>query len=435
MSAKNTSPSEGTKASSVSFNEEIKDLEGLGDENSEPENRSTNGKASTNLDVSNDGERDSDGLRRREVGGSTSLSEDKEANKESPKKSPSKKKEPASGGFGILNGLKKHFLGEDTDEEDAKSDQTITPKKKVPKKAMSFKGSPCHSWISNSSTNPYEGEYDDVEDDDDYYDGGDIDDYEYDPYTHEYVPRIREPPEGEDSDDGLLVSREERDRSLSVIAQALLDSAKANKEHNEKRKSQSSESPGDIGGDEKNNSTSYGTPVSILERFFDLCSGSNRLRKIEDMPMYLQFNKHIHSGYRELQDFWGCIFSLGYLHNETLNILTHGKGTNLRYIGSYQAQKFDEFISQFVVAPIVYIILYWHSMFPWGEIIGNTYLNILGCAHIAASISPWIGSVIYHLFMSYDKGDRFYQILLQIDMFGIWITECFGKPFRPSILK
>jgi hypothetical protein len=69
-------------------------------------------------------------------------------------------------------------------------------------------------------------------------------------------------------------------------------------------------------------------------------------------------------------------------------------------------------------------------MFPWGEIEGNAFLNILGCTHIAASISPWIGSIIYHLFMSYqyDKGgEKFYQILLQIDMFGIWITECFGN--------
>jgi hypothetical protein len=67
-------------------------------------------------------------------------------------------------------------------------------------------------------------------------------------------------------------------------------------------------------------------------------------------------------------------------------------------------------------------------MFPWSAIEGNTFLNILGCAHIAASISPWLGSVIYHLFMNYNKGgESFYQLLLQIDMFGIWITECFGE--------
>lgn len=88
----------------------------------------------------------------------------------------------------------------------------------------------------------------------------------------------------------------------------------------------------------------------------------------------------------------------------------------------------------FVVVPIVYILLYWQTMFPWGAIEGNTFLNILGWAHISASISPWIGSVIYHLFMSYNQGgDRFYQLLLQIDMFGIWVTECFGITRSKSI--
>lgn len=66
-------------------------------------------------------------------------------------------------------------------------------------------------------------------------------------------------------------------------------------------------------------------------------------------------------------------------------------------------------------------------MFPWDDIAGNRFLNILGWAHIASALSPWIGSVIYHLFMSYaEGGERFYQLLLQIDMFGIWVTECFG---------
>jgi hypothetical protein len=231
-----------------------------------------------------------------------------------PKENGSPKKKPIlTGGIGFLNGFKKHLLGDDgfdeEKDEDARSDRTITPKKKAPK---SFKGSPCHSWISNGSTNPYEGDYDEVDEE---YDGGDIDDYEYDPYTHEYVPRIRDPPAGEDSDDGLLVSRAERDRSLSAIAHALLESARTNQEYYDKQKSHASESEGCVGG------VGGGT---LLERFLDLCSGTARLHRIEDMPQHLQFNKHIHSGYRELQDFWGCVFSLGYLHNETLNILTHG---------------------------------------------------------------------------------------------------------------
>lgn len=38
----------------------------------------------------------------------------------------------------------------------------------------------------------------------------------------------------------------------------------------------------------------------------------------------MQSNYHL-PGYRPLQDIKGCINSLFYLHNETINILTHGK--------------------------------------------------------------------------------------------------------------
>nr|CAD7424876.1 unnamed protein product [Timema monikensis] len=42
-----------------------------------------------------------------------------------------------------------------------------------------------------------------------------------------------------------------------------------------------------------------------------------------DMPPHLQFNPYIFTGYRPLLTFWGSIHSLFYLHNETINILTH----------------------------------------------------------------------------------------------------------------
>ncbi|XP_015588418.1 progestin and adipoQ receptor family member 4 [Cephus cinctus] len=42
------------------------------------------------------------------------------------------------------------------------------------------------------------------------------------------------------------------------------------------------------------------------------------------MPRHLQFNPHIRSGYRPLMTIRGCLGSLFYLHNETINILTHG---------------------------------------------------------------------------------------------------------------
>ncbi|CAA9995473.1 unnamed protein product [Nesidiocoris tenuis] len=44
-----------------------------------------------------------------------------------------------------------------------------------------------------------------------------------------------------------------------------------------------------------------------------------------DMPRHLQFNPYIHTGYRPLLSFWGSLGSLFYMHNETINIFTHGE--------------------------------------------------------------------------------------------------------------
>jgi len=51
----------------------------------------------------------------------------------------------------------------------------------------------------------------------------------------------------------------------------------------------------------------------------------NKLLRIEEMPDYLQFNPYIITGYRELLTTEGSLRSLFYFHNETVNILTHGK--------------------------------------------------------------------------------------------------------------
>lgn len=49
----------------------------------------------------------------------------------------------------------------------------------------------------------------------------------------------------------------------------------------------------------------------------------------KDMPKHLQFNPYIFTGYRPMLSFWGCLNSLFYIHNETINILTHGKIASL----------------------------------------------------------------------------------------------------------
>lgn len=49
-----------------------------------------------------------------------------------------------------------------------------------------------------------------------------------------------------------------------------------------------------------------------------------QLQDWKDMPRHLQFNPYVLKGYRPLQDVKGCFNSLFYLHNETINILSHG---------------------------------------------------------------------------------------------------------------
>lgn len=48
-----------------------------------------------------------------------------------------------------------------------------------------------------------------------------------------------------------------------------------------------------------------------------------RLRKLGDLPLHLQFNSYILSGYRPPMDARGCARSLLYLHNESFNIYSH----------------------------------------------------------------------------------------------------------------
>lgn len=48
-----------------------------------------------------------------------------------------------------------------------------------------------------------------------------------------------------------------------------------------------------------------------------------------DMPQHLQFNPHIRTGYRPLMTVGQCLGSLFYIHNETVNIMTHGKSQKM----------------------------------------------------------------------------------------------------------
>ena len=69
-----------------------------------------------------------------------------------------------------------------------------------------------------------------------------------------------------------------------------------------------------------------------LERS-DVISDSNERKLLgwHQIPTHLRFNRFILSHYREPTGWKGCIKSLGYIHNETINILTHGKTTSLYF--------------------------------------------------------------------------------------------------------
>ncbi|GBM45646.1 Progestin and adipoQ receptor family member 4 [Araneus ventricosus] len=138
----------------------------------------------------------------------------------------------------------------------------------------------------------------------------------------------------------------------------------------------------------------------------------SKLLKFTVMPKHLQFNPFVYTGYRPQMNSWECFMSLTYLHNETLNILTHG-------------------------LPLLYALWSLPKLLPWNEM----PLPILPYFHAAATVCPWLGSSIYHLFMNHHSGVKTYERLLQWDVAGVWVTQscvlrynekhyCAGKRYR-----
>ncbi|KAH8409702.1 hypothetical protein KR222_002057 [Zaprionus bogoriensis] len=125
-------------------------------------------------------------------------------------------------------------------------------------------------------------------------------------------------------------------------------------------------------------------------------AAADQLLRWQDMPKYLQFNPYVLRGYRPLQTFKGCLLSLFYWHNETINILTHA-------------------------IPIFYILAIVPGLMPWDS--GYKFLSF---CHVFGSVAPWCGSFVYHLFMNIEKGENVYYTLLKLDMVGIWVSQSFG---------
>ena len=52
--------------------------------------------------------------------------------------------------------------------------------------------------------------------------------------------------------------------------------------------------------------------------------------------------------------------------------------------------------------PVLYIILWSPTLIPWEQV----KVPILPYTHLAAVLSPWVGSAIYHTFMNHHHGYR-----------------------------
>ncbi|XP_050087415.1 progestin and adipoQ receptor family member 4 [Anopheles aquasalis] len=139
-----------------------------------------------------------------------------------------------------------------------------------------------------------------------------------------------------------------------------------------------------------------GASSTMLKQMHRLLTPPADLLEWKDMPQHLQFNPYVLTGYRPLQGVKGCLSSLFYVHNETINILTHG-------------------------IPIVYILATVPAMMPWEK-----DYRFLSWCHLVGSVAPWCGSFVYHLFMNLECGEGIYYRLLQLDMLGIWISQSFG---------
>ncbi|XP_022247582.1 progestin and adipoQ receptor family member 4-like isoform X2 [Limulus polyphemus] len=138
---------------------------------------------------------------------------------------------------------------------------------------------------------------------------------------------------------------------------------------------------------------------NFKEKFsnFSEANDQSLLLRRDQSPIYLQFNPYIFKGYRPILTTWGCIRSLFYLHNETVNIVTHALA-------------------------LMYALICLPTLLPWHQI----QIPVLPYCHVVATFAPWLGSFIYHLFMNHEGGCKTYMKLLKWDIIGIWITQTCG---------
>ncbi|EDO46359.1 predicted protein [Nematostella vectensis] len=127
------------------------------------------------------------------------------------------------------------------------------------------------------------------------------------------------------------------------------------------------------------------------------CDLPPKLCSLQCCPSWLQFNKFVLTGYRCDYTVSECLDSLLYVHNESVNIYSHGIPCVLMMI-----------LIPLTASQACLESSFWFSL------------------HYFACFAPFFSSPIYHLFMCHKQGSTAYNGLLTFDMCGIWAVNTFG---------
>lgn len=132
------------------------------------------------------------------------------------------------------------------------------------------------------------------------------------------------PTKGQKDEDNLLQNLQKNDGFLVAVSETkfLIKSADGSSGNNVER---SSSNNTDVPSHKKTDKASYEDNAESSFTLSSIINKKEQLLQWKDMPRHLQFNPYIFTGYRPLLSIWGSLHSLLYMHNETINILTHGK--------------------------------------------------------------------------------------------------------------
>ena len=93
-------------------------------------------------------------------------------------------------------------------------------------------------------------------------------------------------------------------------------------------------------------------------------------------------------------------------------------------------ERYIKYLSLFSAIPFLCIL----ASIPWFLPYETISIPYLPTFHVIASLAPWVGSIVYHLFMNHEKGYSVYEAILTIDLLGIWTTQTTGRWERETLL-